>query len=205
MSETKQEPASGVAGVIPAAGLSSRMGSLKQLLPVEGIPLVARVTLHALSSELEHVVVVLGCCSERIRAELTNYCSHPKLSIIRNSRWEEGLSSSIIAGLSVVEKRFDHTMIILGDMPNVSSSLINLLIHRYLNSGASIGAVKGRDRRCHPVVFGRDMYSHLHALRGDVGGRALFDAFPERVYLMTPDMRYDFSDIDTPEDYSRLS
>jgi molybdenum cofactor cytidylyltransferase len=205
VSEIKEEKDSGVGCVIPAAGSSSRMGSLKQLLPVEGVPLVARVTLHALSSELEHVVVVLGCCSEKIRVELTKYCSDPKLSIIENGRWEEGLSSSIIAGLSIVEKRFDHTMIILGDMPNVSPGLINLLIHRYLDSGASIGAVEGRDRRYHPVVFGRDMYFHLHALQGDVGGRALFDTFPERVYLMRPDKRYDFRDIDTPEDYSRLS
>lgn len=200
-----KKPGSGVAGVIPAAGLSSRMGTLKQLLPVKGVPLLARVTRHALSSELEHVVVVLGCCIEKIRAELINYCSHPKLSIVENSNWKEGLSSSIIAGLSVVEKRFDHTMIILGDMPNVSAGLIDLLIHRYLNSGACIGAVQGGDHRCHPVVFGREMYSHLHALRGDVGGRALFDAFPERVCLITPDIPYDFKDIDTPEDYSRLS
>jgi molybdenum cofactor cytidylyltransferase len=205
MIEITQRPGSGVAGVIPAAGLSSRMGTLKQLLPVAGVPLLARVTRHALSSELEHVVVVLGCSIEKIRAELVKYCSHPKLSIVENSNWKEGLSSSIIAGLSVVEKRFDHTMIILGDMPNVSAGLIDLLIHRYLKSGACMGAVQGGDRRCHPVVFGRQMYSHLHALRGDVGGRALFNAFPERVYLVTPDIPYDFKDIDTPEDYRRLS
>jgi molybdenum cofactor cytidylyltransferase len=205
MSEVGQKAGSGVAGVIPAAGLSSRMGSPKQLLPVDGVPLVARVTRHALSSDLEHVVVVLGCRSEKIRSELISYCRHPKLSIIENPRWKEGLSSSIIAGLSVVEERFDHTMILLGDMPNVTADVINLLIKGYLDSGACMGAVEGEGRRCHPVVFGREMYPHLHAVRGDVGGRALFDTFPERVYLMTPDTRFDSRDIDTPEDYRQLS
>jgi len=205
MSEARQRAGSGVAGVIPAAGLSSRMGSPKQLLLVDGLPLVAKVTLNALSSELEHVVVVLGCCSEKIRSELIKHCSDPKLSMIENRHWREGLSSSIIAGLSVVEERFNHTMVILGDMPNITAAVINRLVHRYLDSGACIGAVEGRGRRCHPVVFSREMYSHLHALRGDVGGRSLFDAFPERVYWMTPDPHYDSRDIDTPEDYSRLS
>ena len=205
MSKIRQKSGSGVAGIILAAGASSRMGTLKQLLPVDGVPLVARVTLHALSSGLEYVVVVLGCRSGEIRKELTKYCEHPKLSIIENNRWEQGISSSIIAGLSVVEKRFDHAMIILGDMPNVPSGVIDLLIHRYLESGACIGAVAGGNCRCHPVVFGREMYFHLHTLRGDVGGRALFDAFSQRVCLVTPDAPYDSRDIDTPEDYNRLS
>ncbi len=205
MSKHRGKSGTGIAGIILAAGSSSRMGAPKQLLPVDGVPLLARVTRHALSSGLDHVIVVLGCRSTEIHRELTRYCSNEKLGIVENSRWEEGISSSIIAGLSAVEERFDHAMILLGDMPNVYPGVIDLLIERYLDSGACIGAVAGEGRRCHPVVFGREMFFHLRALRGDVGARVLFDAFPQLVCLVTPDAPYDPGDVDTPEDYNRMS
>jgi molybdenum cofactor cytidylyltransferase len=146
----------------------------------------------------------LGCRSREIGDQLLRHCTHPKLSILENRRWQEGISTSITAGLSVAEERFDHVMILLGDMPHVPPSVIDLLIERYLDSGACMGAVVRGDRRCHPVMFGREMYLYLHTLRGDVGAKALFDAFPQRVCLVTPDAPYDPRDIDTPEDYIRL-
>lgn len=198
------EAGSGVAGILLAAGSSSRMGRLKQLLPVGGVPLAARAAGHAVSSALESVVVVLGYQSREIAEKVLRYCADPKLTVIENPHWREGISTSIITGLSAVEDRFDHVMILLGDMPHVPPSVIDLLLERYLDSGACMGAVVRGERRCHPVVFSREMYLHLHSLRGDVGARALFDAFPQRVCIVTPDAPYDPRDIDTPEDYSRL-
>ena len=195
---------SGVAGILLAAGSSSRMGTPKQLLPVGGVPLAARTAAHALSSRLDSVVAVLGHRSREIETHLLRHCADPKLTVLDNRRWAEGISTSIIAGLSFVRERFDHAMILLGDMPHVPPSVIDLLIERYLDSGACMGAVVRGECRCHPVVFGREMYGHLQALRGDVGARALFDAFPQQVCLVTPDAPYDPRDIDTPDDYARL-
>ena len=106
-----------VAGILLAAGASTRMGKTKQLLPLGGKTLVERVLIEALTSQLDKVVLVLGYQAGDIRKVITPPFPQPKLSIIENRQFKEGISSSIIAGLSEIENTHDHVMILLGYMP----------------------------------------------------------------------------------------
>jgi molybdenum cofactor cytidylyltransferase len=92
-------------------------------------------------------------------------------------------------------------MILLADLPHVTSRLINLLIHRYLESRLPIGAIQFKSKRSHPVIFGRPLYNELRKLQGDMGARALFQKYGDRACLVEPDFFYDDMDIDTEEDY----
>ncbi|MCJ7685629.1 MAG: nucleotidyltransferase family protein [Desulfobacteraceae bacterium] len=190
-----------VAGVLLAAGASTRMGKTKQLLPLGEKTLIERVLVEALNSELDKVVLVLGYQAGDIKKVIT---PQPKLSIIENRQFKQGISSSIIAGLSEIENTHDHVMILLGDMPFIHRDLINLLLRRYLQSGLPIGAIKGKDRPVHPMIFGRELYPELLILRGDVGARALFRKYRDQVCLIEPEGPYDGRDIDTPEDYAGI-
>ena len=190
-----------VAGLLLAAGASVRMGQPKQLLRAGGQTLLARILVKALNSDLDRVVLVLGHQARMIKEAIITDLHHPKLKIIENRNYQKGISSSIIAGLSEVEDAYDHVMILLADMPHITSELINLLIHQYLASRLPLGAITLQGRRSHPVIIGRPFYDELHHLQGDVGARDLFLRYSDRVCLVEAEEDYDDIDIDTPEDF----
>ncbi len=190
-----------VAGLLLAAGASTRMGQPKQLLRMGEETLLDRILGEVLGSELDLTVLVLGHQAQEIRQRLRTDLRHPKLKIIENKNYLDGISSSIITGLSEVEDVFDHVMIILADMPLINSSLINLLLNEYLASHLQLGAIKLIGRRSHPVVIGRQFYDELHQLKGDVGARDLFLKHAHQVCLVEPEQDYDDVDIDTIEEY----
>ena len=119
---------SGVAGIILAAGASTRMGRPKQLLDVGHQTLLDRILGEALKSDLDSVVLVLGHEMQLIKNGLRTNLENPKLRIIENKHYKEGISTSIIAGFSEVQNSHDHCMIILADMPHITASLINHFI-----------------------------------------------------------------------------
>jgi molybdenum cofactor cytidylyltransferase len=190
-----------VAGLLLAAGASTRMGQPKQLLRMGEETLLDRILGEVLGSELDLTVLVLGHQAQEIRQHLRTDLHHPNLKIIENKHYLDGISTSIITGLSEVEDVFDHVMIILADMPLINSSLINLLLNEYLGSHLQLGAIKLIGRRSHPVVIGRQFYDELHQLKGDVGARDLFLKHAHQVCLVEPEKDYDDVDIDTIEEY----
>ena len=188
------------AGIVLAAGASVRMGSTKQLLPVEGGILIERVLNAALESELDEVILVLGHRADEIQSALKKAVKHKKLKVTINGQYKQGISTSIRAGLAKA-KAFGHVMILLGDMPHITSDLINLLLHRYLDSRLAIGAIKVGATRSHPVIFSQKLYAELDKLRGDEGAKYLFRKYSDKLCLVSPDFYYDDRDIDTEDEY----
>lgn len=191
-----------VAGLLLAAGASLRMGQPKQLLSIGRGTLLETALKEALNSDLDKVVLVLGHKAGEIRRALGKTLQAPKLKTLENRHYKRGISSSIIAGLSSIEAESDHVMILLADMPQIKSAHINLLLHHYLESGLSLGAIQAKGRRSHPVIFSRRLYHELHGLRGDEGARAIFKKYMGQVCLVKSDQSYNDFDIDTPEDFA---
>ena len=160
-----------VAGIVLAAGRSSRMGSMKQLLPFRGKTLLGHSLLQACRSNLAEVVLVLGHRYEEVKKTINPALFHDILRIVENRNYANGLSTSLIAGLDAVGNRCSHVMILLADMPGVGTEMINLLIDRYLDSGMPAGAVSARGRAGHPVIFSSGLYPEIRRLTGDVGGK----------------------------------
>jgi molybdenum cofactor cytidylyltransferase len=146
----------------------------------------------------------LGHQAHEIKKALKTDLRHPRLEITFNDQHRDGISTSIRSGLSEVEVAYDHVMIILADMPRLTSKLINLLLRRYLESSFSLGALQTSTKRSHPVIIGRKFYPALRQLRGDVGARDLFLTYPDQVLLVETGADYDDRDIDTMDDYLDL-
>lgn len=189
------------AGLVLAAGSSSRMGRPKQLLPVAGRPLLELVLQRVNDSTLDDVVVVLGAEAARIRSEV----DLGRARAVVNPEPAQGLSSSLRAGLHALGPEVGRVAVLLGDQPGVSAQLIDRLLERQAASGLPAAALSFEGLLHPPVVMERSLWPGLESLEGDVGCRRLIRAQPELVAaLPAADPGRHPIDIDTPEDYERL-
>jgi molybdenum cofactor cytidylyltransferase len=194
-----------VAGILLAAGSSIRMGSPKQLLPAGIQNLLDRSLTRALQSDLNCVVLVLGFKAVEMEQSLGRVNrQHPKLRIIFNEKHEDGISTSVVAGLRAVGQEYEHLMFLLADMPYVTTRLIDSLITAYLDSGLPLGAILSRGKRAHPVIIHRRFFKELDSLEGDTGARDLFLNHPDQVCFVEPKEAFDDADIDTMDDYLKF-
>ncbi len=187
-----------VGGVILAAGESIRMGTVKQLLPWRGKPLVRHVAEKALAAGLNPVVIVTGAAAEDIKKAVEGL----PVELVNNRDWKGGQASSIRAGVQALKDRCGAAVFLLSDMPQVPVSWIEaeLGIHRREPIEIVVPRVKGQ--RTNPVLFDRSTFGELAVLVGDTGGRALFDHHPLR-WLDLEDTQA-LVDVDTPADYQQL-
>ncbi len=187
--------------VILAAGASTRMGAPKQLLEIDGRPLVARAVDAALASPAWPVVVVLGAHAEAIRPVLAR---RPVL-VAENPAWAEGMAASIRAGITTLRqfsRGLDAAVIALCDQPAFSAATIATLVNAWQATGRGIVAARYGGRHGAPALFHRDHFPALGALTGEEGARALLNGDPARVAgVDLPELAHD---LDTPADVAAL-
>lgn len=187
-----------IAGVILAAGASSRLGQPKPLLVWQGETLVHRAARLALEAELRPVLVVCGAEGERVAAAVADL----PVQVVQNEDWQSGQSTSIKAAIRMLGDRAGGAIFILVDQPFISIPLLHSIVESHAQSLAPVIAPLVSDRRTNPVLFDRLTFPDLLRLEGDVGGRALFARYPPQ-WLFWHDDKLLF-DLDTPEDYRKL-
>jgi len=178
------------------------MGEPKQLLPVRGRPLLETVIAAACGAHLDDVVVVLGADADEIAAG-TRF---DRARIVVNPDHERGMSTSLRAGVASLGSDFERVVVILGDQPDVSASLIDRLLDAQESSGLAAAALSFDGLLHPPMVLARSLWADIEALEGDVGLRALVRAHPEMVAPVPADRPGAHPvDIDTREDYEQLA
>jgi molybdenum cofactor cytidylyltransferase len=109
------------------------------------------------------------------------------------------------AGIAALDDEIDRTVVILGDQPAVTSSMLDELVDLQERSGLPAAALSFDGLLHPPVVLARALWPDLTALEGDVGCRALIRQRPELVATLPAEGGHKHpTDIDTPEDYERL-
>jgi len=187
------------AGIILAAGKSTRFGAPKQLLDWKGKPFVRQVAETALQAGLWPVVVVTGFCAADVESALNGL----PVEIVRNPEYPQGQSTSIRAGVQSLSGKVGAAVFLLADQPQIPVDVIRALVESHgQKMQAILAPLVLEDRRANPVLFDRDTFADLMQLTGDVGGRGIFDK--HRVeYLPWHDEILLF-DVDKPEDYQKL-
>lgn len=186
--------------VLLAAGKSSRLGHAKQLLDFKGKSFVKRAASIALEIT-DKLIVVAGAQEEKIREELADLNAF----ICINKNYEEGIASSIRAGLLSVQEKFPKIkglIFLVCDQPFISSSLLKQLIEvsELKNKGIAASAYGGTVGT--PVLFEKKYFLTLLQLKGDQGAKRIIENNLDDVAII--DFPQGMTDIDTIEDYEAL-
>ncbi len=189
-----------VAGIVLAAGLSSRMGSNKLLAKIDGTALIRKTVDAALASDLEPVIVITGHQPEKIQAALRG----TGVTFLHNPQYAEGLSTSLRTGIASVPKDSDGALILLGDMPEIPTTLIERMLAAFSPAdGRAICVATSDGKRGNPVLWGRQFFAEIEQVNGDSGAKHLIGEHDGFVCEVEADAVV-FHDVDTPEALAAL-
>lgn len=185
--------------VVLAAGLSSRMGEPKLMLPLAGQTLIRHTALAALACS-EHVAVVCRPEDAPLQQELADL----PVRLVSNAEASLGLSTSLRAGIAEVQRESgEAAVILLGDMPGVGTEVLQWVMTKFGETGSRIVRAKYADQPGHPVLFHHSLFPDLLALQGDQGAKPLIAKYAHEIAHVEIADKHP-ADVDTPEDYARL-
>ena len=189
-----------IAAIILAAGRSTRMGSNKLLEELDGKALVRHVADAALGSIARSVWVVTGHEGESVRARLDGL----GIRFVHNPDFALGLSTSLKAGVMALPAEAKGVVVLLGDMPRVTSEVINSVIQAFEAQPRAIAAVPVYQGEWgNPVLLSRSLFGAVAALQGDAGARKLLNGRAGEVLEVPVSNDAVLIDLDTPEALAR--
>ncbi|MDV3308133.1 MAG: nucleotidyltransferase family protein [Cyclobacteriaceae bacterium] len=193
-------PADIITSIVLAAGASSRLGQSKQLLLVEGEPLLRRIARTSCESNADRTLVVLGDNERehgRVIRDLPLYiCIH--------SGWEKGMGSSLKAGMDFIQHFLADTtaiLVLVCDQPLLTADHLNELIDKYRSTQAAIVASAYSGILGVPAIFGASLFDEIRGIGDQQGARQIIDKNKARAQQV--EFPGGELDIDTPEDYQR--
>jgi molybdenum cofactor cytidylyltransferase len=187
-----------VAGVVLAAGGSTRMGTSKQLLQWEGLPMVRLAAEKAIKAGLDPVLVVTGASYQEVQQAVEGL----QVQIVHNPDWEKGQSTSVKAGINSLPDSVGGGIFFAVDQPKLPVSFIEALTELHAITLAPIVVPIVDHRRGNPVLFDKLTFKDLSKIEGDIGGRQIFSHYP-LTWIPWVDSSV-FVDVDTMDDYSSL-
>lgn len=190
-----------IAAIILAAGASRRMGQPKQLLPYKGQILLSHVTQCAIDSSCSPVIVILGANAEQIEPEIAQL----PIKIVKNTAWQEGISSSICCGIAYVQEQFsniDGVVFLTCDQPFISAEIIEQLIDTHNSTNKPIIASQYNNILGIPALFSSSFFSKLMGLKGDRGAKKIINQYLDLVHQIN--FPLGAIDLDTLESYQQF-
>ena len=197
-----------LAAIVLAAGASTRLGRPKQLLELQGKPLVVRACEAISGAGIKDIVVVVGANAAQVRGTLAKQ----PVRIVENPAWAEGMGASIRAGIAAaIRGGLAETalpagvLIALCDQPYFSAETVKKLLAAWRAADGAPDAIVAARYAGHagvPAIFGRNYFAQLRALAGAEGAKPILSGNTRN--LRPVDLPELAVDVDTPEDWARL-
>jgi molybdenum cofactor cytidylyltransferase len=169
----------GIAAVVLAAGLSSRLAPANKLLAaLPGGALIAHTVRQVLASRAAPVIVVTGFQAARVGDALAGLA----IQLVHAPDFADGIAASLRAGVAALPAETTAMLVVLGDMPLVGPTLINQMLAAYdPESSRDIVVPVWQASRGNPRLWGRRHFAALRGLSGDAGANRLLQLYPDRV------------------------
>ena len=188
-----------VAGVVLAAGLSSRMGTNKLLLEIGGQTVLRRAVSTAIGAGLDPVLVVVGNERGRAEAELAGL----RCTQVFNGDYATGINTSLRTGITAVPGDAAGAVVMLADMPFVTAEMVRELVDRWRKSQAPLAVSIYGEVLAPPMLYGASLFAELRALEGEgCGKRVVKRHRAEALELSWPARA--LTDLDVPDDVARV-
>jgi molybdenum cofactor cytidylyltransferase len=195
MSDSDTERA---AGIVLAAGTSTRMGSNKMLLELGGESMIRGAVLRAQMAALSPLIVVVGHEQDLAREALRGL----RCDFAVNPDYAGPGSNSLHAGLRALPENVERVIIMLADMVHVTPAMLRALDRKSAGSSAPLVVSRYGDITAPPILYRRALFDELLAWTGEGCGKAVVQAHAhEAEYLEWPADA--LADVDTPDDFKR--
>ena len=192
-----------IPAIVLAAGRSTRMGSAKAALPLDGgETFLTRIVSTFLEAGVDDVVVVVGHEAEAIVASFAP--SGLPARFVVNTDYDRGQLSSLVVGLGVVDRPgVVAALVTLVDVPLISAATVRAVIERYRTSRAPVVRPTRGTRHGHPLLIDRALFAELRGADLDAGAKPIVRAHASQAGDVPIDDEGAFTDIDTPEEYEK--
>ena len=185
--------------IVLAAGMSTRMGTQKLLLPFDGKTIVEKVVENILKLGIENIVVVLGADHEEVAEALEFW----PVQTIWNENFREGMHTSVMTAVYALPVGAKAALIFLGDQPLIPESAIRKVVEAWQNSGKSIVIPLYEGKRGHPPLYDMKLRHELQNIDPEVGLRSVARKFPDEIEEVETGNCGILKDIDTRDEYMR--
>jgi molybdenum cofactor cytidylyltransferase len=187
--------------IILAAGNSSRMGTSKQLLEVDGQTLLNRTISCAMASNITNITVVLGANAEVYTKALKNKAVHVEI----NPDWNLGMGNTIKFAVKKLLNRFINVqglLLLVCDQPLLSAAHINTMVDLFLKNTPPGVASRYKNTFGVPALFDRIAFADLLSIRDDSGAREVLNKLDSGLQLVS--FEGGEIDLDTPDEYRQF-
>jgi len=194
----KESKSYNITNIILAAGQSKRMREMNKLLiKIDNQTMIEKIVDISLKSSANNTIVVLGYENDILQRILDN----KKITTIVNKEYLKGQSSSLQLGISALPEDCDAALIMLGDMPNINSRLINQLIENYNpNDNKSIIIPTYKNKKGNPVLIDREFFPDILSIKGDKGAKDIIKVNKNYIKELPQKNSTIVEDIDTKDD-----
>ena len=182
-----------ISGIVLGAGTSSRFGATKQIVSVDGSPLVVHAIDALKGASVGELIVVVGHDQDAVRAVLPD-----DVKVVANADYRDGQATSLAAALHAVDDTSEAAVVLLADQPGVTATDVRALIDGFQTTRSQIVRLMFTDGPG-PALLSREIYAEAGHLHGDAGARVLMASHPGWVHEVRID-RPAPVDVDTPED-----
>jgi molybdenum cofactor cytidylyltransferase len=190
-----------VGAVVLAAGMASRMGQMKVLLPwVDERTIIEHIVRQLILARIDpdNIVVVTGNEAARVRAALQG----TDVTVVHNPNYATGeMLSSLQVGLRTMPDHVSAALMVLGDQPRIQPKTVQLVVGAYAEGKGGIVAPSFEMRRGHPLLLDRRYWREMLELPLDGSPRRVINTHKDEIAYVLVDNDSVLKDVDTPEAY----
>lgn len=191
-----------ISAIVLAAGLSTRMGRNKMLLPWGNTTVIEQVVQSLVQAHLDPIIVVTGSSRNLVEKILEG----DQVRCIFNPNFANGeMIDSILVGMQALPTDGDAFCLVLGDQPQIEQDILRQILDHYMTNRPVLVVPSHNMRRGHPWIIDRLLWNELQSLRSPYTLRDFLNTHASEISYVNVNNESILQDLDTPDDYKRMN